>query len=162
MYYLQRVNSFSLVDNPAISPETVLDICTRNGSAVCGYGQALGELAAGKKADLILVNPREIEAGPLVRRGCVLCAPVCPPGPGRMVDTVMIGGQLVMQDRKILTLDEESLYRQVREEAAFGQTEEQKAYARLMDRIRPYYLERYNRWLQDVTWDPYFIMNSRT
>ena len=31
-----------------------------------------------------------------------------------------------------------------------------------MDRIRPYYLERYNRWLQDVTWDPYFIMNSRT
>ena len=80
---------------------------------------------------------------------------------GRMVDTVMIGGQLVMQNRKILTIDEESLYQQVREEASLGQTEEQKRYSEMMAKVKPYYQTRYNEWVSQLELDPYFVMNSR-
>lgn len=161
MYYLQRVNSFALVNNHAISPETVLKICTQNGSAVCGFGQEIGVIEKGRKADMILINLEEIERNPWSAEDVSFFYLFLHRALGRMVDSVVIGGKLVMKDKKILTIDEESLYRQVREEAAFGQTDKQKSYAKLMEQVKPYYQARYDRWLNEMEWDPYFIMNSK-
>lgn len=161
MYYLQRVNNHSIIDNVSIAPETVLKICTQNGSAVCGFGESLGRIERGCKADLILVDLSEIERAPWSLDDAPFLYLFVHRALGRMVDTVMIGGQLVMQNRKILTIDEESLYQQVREEASLGQTEEQKRYSEMMAKVKPYYQTRYNEWVSQLELDPYFVMNSR-
>ncbi len=82
-------------------------------------------------------------------------------GLGRYVDTVMIGGELVMENRKFLKIDIDALYREVREEVSFGRTQAQLDNEAFMDRIRPYYQKWYNEWLADLKLEPYYVMNSR-
>ena len=82
-------------------------------------------------------------------------------GLGRYVDTVVIGGDIVMEGRKFRTIDTDALYQEVREEAACGRTEAQLKNEAFMNRIRPYYQSWYNSWLKDLKLDPYYVMNSR-
>lgn len=98
-------------DDPTVVPaETVLEMATINGAKALGWGDQTGSLEVGKCADMILIN---------------MDAPHLTPAPdpvstivyaahGTDVDTVVINGQMVMQDRKVLTLDEGSILEEAR------------------------------------------------
>ena len=66
-----------------------------------------------------------------------------------------------MKDRKILTIDVESLYQEVRDQANKGKTEDQIRYCELLYKIKPYYQNWYNSWLKDLELTPFYKMNSR-
>ncbi len=66
-----------------------------------------------------------------------------------------------MEGRKILTIDTDALYQEVREEAACGRTESQLKNEAFMNRIRPCYQQWYNDRLKDLRLEPYYIMNSK-
>jgi 5-methylthioadenosine/S-adenosylhomocysteine deaminase len=85
-------------------------MATINGAKSMGLGEQTGSLEPGKKADFILFN---------------MDAPHLTPAPdpvstiayaahGSDVDTVVIDGKLVMQNRKVITLDEEAIIEESR------------------------------------------------
>jgi cytosine/adenosine deaminase-related metal-dependent hydrolase len=65
----------------------------------------IGSLEVGKKADLIVLDARRTH---LVPAGRILSAWINNGQPSD-VESVMVDGRFVMRDRKILTVDEESL-----------------------------------------------------
>jgi len=71
----------------------------------------LGEIAVGMRADLSIIDLRDISYVPLnsVARQLVFTEG------GRAVESVIIDGRLVMSERRILTVDEDALYRDVAE-----------------------------------------------
>ena len=65
-----------------------------------------------------------------------------------------------MQNRKFLTIDVEALYQEAVEEASRGRTQEQEVYRQLLQDIKPYYVDWYNKWLQGQKIEPFYPMNS--
>ncbi len=160
MYYLHRANGLDLC-TPALSAGQIFKTGLGNASRVCGFGSDLGILAPGKAADILLVDLKEIISEPWSNPDFPLQHQLIHRALGRHVNTVVIGGQIVMKDRQMLTVDLESLYREAAKAARRGQTAEQKKYAKVMQKIKPYYQAWYNNWLEQLELDPYTIMNSR-
>lgn len=84
----------------------VLRMATVNGAKAIGWGGELGTIREGALADLILMNlnvPQFIPANNLVA-GLVYSAN------GSEVETVIVDGQILMENRRLMTVDEEKVY----------------------------------------------------
>ena len=71
----------------------------------------IGSLEAGKKADIVLISLDEPNAVPMYDIYAQLAYAL----KGSDVETVMIGGRIVMRDRKLLTVNEEQAMAKARE-----------------------------------------------
>lgn len=91
-------------DPRAISPMEALEMATIRGAELYGMGNKIGSIEPGKQADIAVINPSTLLT-PLRRRNVV--DHIVNTVSGSDVETVMVGGELLMQDRNIKTLDEE-------------------------------------------------------
>lgn len=160
IYYLHRVSGFNLADTPALSSFDVLKMGTTNSAKVCGFDGEIGALKPGMKADAILVDLTEIMEDPWMSPDLNIADIFIHRAKGSDVNTVIVGGEVVMEDRKFLTVDVEALYKEVRNQAEKGISEEQKVFAENLQKIKPYYHEYYKDWPK-LDFKPYYIMNSR-
>ena len=100
---LHKVNT---LDPTVLSAERVLKMATVEGARALGLGAVTGSLIPGKRADLLVVDTRRPHLAPLynpvshmvyaARGGDVSCA--------------VIEGRVVMEDRKLLTLDLDRIF----------------------------------------------------
>jgi len=86
-------------------PQTVLDMATRNGAATLGALSEIGSIELGKKADLTLLDLNQPAMRPVIRLASNI---VNYAHPG-LVHSVIVDGEFVMRDRKVLTVDEPAL-----------------------------------------------------
>jgi len=92
--------------DPRVLPaKTVLHMATIDGARALGLDQQIGSLEAGKRADIILVDCRRPHLVP----GHHLHANIVYAANGSDVDTVIIDGKIIMQERKVRTLKEENV-----------------------------------------------------
>jgi 5-methylthioadenosine/S-adenosylhomocysteine deaminase len=101
-------------DPTAADARTVISLATRGGADILGLGEKLGSLEGGKRADLILIDLEQPHLVPLYDIYSHLVYAVDKAD----VTTVIIEGQVVMENRQLLTLDERELFARVREIAA--------------------------------------------
>lgn len=94
-----------------ISAKENFRIATINGAKALGLEKETGSLEAGKKADIAILN---LNTPSLTPRNNLL-AGLSYSANGSEVETVIINGKITMEDRKVLTLDEELVYRKVNE-----------------------------------------------
>lgn len=87
---------------PQLTPRQVLAMLTINGARALGLGDEVGSLEAGKRADLILLDFRGAKFRPLNN----LPALVANVAGGDDVDTLVVDGQVLMQGRRVLVVDE--------------------------------------------------------
>lgn len=89
-----------------ISAEDVLKFATVNGAKAIGMEGKLGELKEGALADIIILNINEPQFYPSSNliSGLVYSAT------GREVETVIVDGKTVMEDRRFLTIDKIKVY----------------------------------------------------
>lgn len=124
----------------------LLHAATRGGARGMGVGERVGMLAEGYEADLVLIDLDTIAFTPLndLRRQLVYCED------GRSVTHVMVAGRMVVQDGRLLTVDEDALKREVREAMAC-QSRELEAAAAEAERLAPYYAQMLHKAMgQDV------------
>ncbi|HUE96892.1 MAG TPA: amidohydrolase family protein, partial [Longimicrobiaceae bacterium] len=86
-------------------PEDILRDAALGGAHALQLPDALGLLEVGRKADLIVLNTRQPH---LVPAGRILSAWLHNGQPSD-VESVMVDGQFIMRDHRILTVDEETL-----------------------------------------------------
>jgi 5-methylthioadenosine/S-adenosylhomocysteine deaminase len=89
------------IDAEALTAEEALTMATRHGAEVLGLPD-LGVLAPGKRADLILVDFGQ----PHLMRTARLLPKLVYSARGADVVTSIVDGQIVMENRRVLTLDE--------------------------------------------------------
>lgn len=161
IYFLHRQTGLNLCASDTLDACDVLTMATINGSKPCGFQSELGILGAGKKADMILVDLKPILQNPWTSPECKLSNLVIYRALGRNVDSSVIGGKIVMKNRKILTIDVDALYNEVNEQAERWPSKDNVRYRELLYAIKPYYQKWYNDWLKDLQLYPYYNMNSR-
>ena len=86
-------------------PEDILADATQGGARAVGQRQALGVLEIGRKADLLVVDTLRAH---LVPAGRFVSAWIHNGQPSD-IESVMVDGQFIMRDRKVLTMDEASI-----------------------------------------------------
>jgi cytosine/adenosine deaminase-related metal-dependent hydrolase len=106
-------------------PETVLEMATLNGARAMGIEDEVGSIEVGKRADFIVIDMDAPHLTPVWNP----VATVVRSAVGSDVDTVVIDGRIIMQGRKLLTLDEDAVvedvrqrYRAVARRAGIGET----------------------------------------
>jgi 5-methylthioadenosine/S-adenosylhomocysteine deaminase len=91
-------------DPTVMSAKDVLRMATSDGAKVLQKPD-IGSLVKGKIADLILIDLRKPHLVPLYN----IYSHLVYSAGGSEVDTVIINGKLIMEDRRILTIDEEEI-----------------------------------------------------
>ena len=89
---------------------TVIHMATIEGAKSLRLGHITGSLAPGKKADIITIDLFKPHLTPMYNEYSHL---VYAAG-GADVDTVIINGQLVMKNRRLLTIDERKIITKVK------------------------------------------------
>ena len=88
-----------------LQPEDVLGWATQNGARALRLDEKVGSLEVGKQADLFMVNARRPNLVPTLR----IVSAFVHNGQAADIESVMVGGQWVMRDGKVLTIDEEDV-----------------------------------------------------
>jgi cytosine/adenosine deaminase-related metal-dependent hydrolase len=101
--------------DPTVLPvETLIDMMTINGAKAIGLEDEIGSLEVGKKADLIIISTSNPHMTPALNPlSNIIYSSI-----GRDVQTVIIDGNIVMKNRKVLTLDENQILAEASERAA--------------------------------------------
>ena len=105
--FLHKVNS---MDPTVLPAEQALSLATTGGQ-VLRLEKEIGRLAPGYKADMILINLDQPHMTPRYD----LMANLVYAGQASDVDTVIIDGNIVMENRRLQTIDEEKVLRQCRD-----------------------------------------------
>lgn len=105
---LQKVNTL----NPKVlSAEETLAMATINGAYTLGLEDEIGSIEIGKKADIILIDRQDANMTP---DSSCLSSNIVYAAKGSNVDTTICNGKILMENRKLTTLDEDEIYRKAR------------------------------------------------
>ncbi|HYM79426.1 MAG TPA: amidohydrolase [Candidatus Dormibacteraeota bacterium] len=100
-----KLAKISKMDPLALNAKSVVEMATIEGARALHMEREIGSLEAGKKADLVLVSLNEPNGVPMYD----VYAQIAYSLKGSDVETVVIGGHVVMRDRKLMTLDESKI-----------------------------------------------------
>src|SRR6266852_5399398 len=106
-----KLQKISKMDPRALGAKTVVEMATIDGARALHMEKEIGSLEAGKKADLILIGLDAPNAVPMYDVYAQLAYAL----KGSDVETVIVGGRVVMRDKKLLTLDEPAAIAKARE-----------------------------------------------
>ncbi len=106
-----KLHKVARLDPTVMDARTVIRMATIEGAKVLGMEKITGSLEVGKKADIIIIGLEKPHLTPLYNEYSHLVYAAS----GADVDTVIINGKLVMENRKLLTIDENEVMKKVRE-----------------------------------------------
>ncbi|RJP84637.1 MAG: amidohydrolase [Desulfobacteraceae bacterium] len=100
-----KIHKVNCMDPTVMDAQTVLKMATIDAARALGMEQSIGSLEVGKKADMIVIDTRKPHLTPMYN---VYSHLVYAAG-GHDVAASIIGGRLVMENRRLLTLDVEKI-----------------------------------------------------
>lgn len=111
LYLLHKVNSG---DPRALPPEEALKMATIEGAKLYGINNKIGSIEPGKRADIIIINPEDLPT-PLQRDNVI--DHIVNSIRSRDVETTIVGGDIVMKNHNIKTLEEKRAMKKTKETA---------------------------------------------
>ena len=106
---LQKV---STLDPKVLTSDEALAMGTINGARALGMEDEIGTIEVGKKADLILIDTNNAN---MVPNSSNLSSNIIYSANGSNVDTTICNGQILMENRKLTTLNEQDIYKKAKE-----------------------------------------------
>ncbi len=99
------LNKVHKMDPVAVPAAAALEMATLSGAKALGFQEKIGSIEAGKKADLIIIDMEKPHLKPLSN----VVSHLVYSANGADVDTTIVDGEVLMEGRKVLTLDEEKV-----------------------------------------------------
>jgi 5-methylthioadenosine/S-adenosylhomocysteine deaminase len=106
-----KLQKITKMDPLALGAKAVVEMATIDGARALHMEKEIGSLEPGKKADVILIGLNEPNAVPMYDVYAQLAYAL----KGSDVQTVVIGGRVVMRDRQLLTIKEDEVLAKARE-----------------------------------------------
>jgi 5-methylthioadenosine/S-adenosylhomocysteine deaminase len=106
-----KLQKITKMDPRALGAKSVVEMATIEGAKALHMEKEIGSLEVGKKADIILISLEEPNAVPMYDIYAQLAYAL----KGSDVETVVIGGRIIMRDKKLLTLNEPEILAKARE-----------------------------------------------
>lgn len=133
------------VDEPSLSSGQLLHMATQNGARATMFGERIGTLAAGKRADAVLIDLARI-ATPHLDPSVDLVDNLLYRARALDVDTVVVDGQVLMRDRVLTAIDKASVLDQLSDALAQPRSESEQEWADLAQATTPYIHDFFADW----------------
>ena len=101
---LQKV---STLDPKVLTSDEAIEMATIKGAEALGLDDEIGSIEVGKKADIILIDTNSAN---MVPDSSSLSSNVIYSANGSNVDTTICNGKILMENKKLTTLDEDGIY----------------------------------------------------
>ena len=102
---LQKVSTL----NPKVlSSDEALEMATISGARALGLSDEIGSIEVGKKADIILIDTNTAN---MVPQSTSLSSNIIYSANGSNVDTTICNGKILMENKKLTSLDEQEIYK---------------------------------------------------
>jgi len=108
MRMAQALQRHHFHDSNYMPPGKVLEMATIDSAKALGLGSEIGSIESGKRADIILVNMNKPHLTPRFMIPYRLVYEAY----GQDVDTAIVDGKIIMRERVVKTIDEESVLKQ--------------------------------------------------
>jgi len=159
---IHRLSSHRL-DSEHLLPENCFQMGTQNGADVLGFADQVGTLKKGKKADIVLVDLKRMSE-PFLYPELNPIDLLIYRGRGLDVETVLVGGEVLLQNRRLTRIDRQEVIRKLRESMAkeYGEDfkEKNKLFGALRERVAGYFDPWYKD-IENIDKAPYYFMNNR-
>jgi 5-methylthioadenosine/S-adenosylhomocysteine deaminase len=109
-----KLQKVTRMDPRALSAQQAVEMATIGGARALHWEREIGSLEPGKKADLILLRTDAPHAVPLYG----IYSQIVYALKASDVETVVVGGRIIMRDRRLLTLNEAQILADARRLAA--------------------------------------------
>jgi len=103
MYQVATVHKEMRLQPDLVRPEKALEMATIDGARALGWDGDIGSLEPGKRADVIVVDARRTNWTPM--HDFSIVANLVYAGEGADVETTIVDGRILMENRRLLTID---------------------------------------------------------
>ncbi|KFI81899.1 cytosine deaminase [Bifidobacterium reuteri DSM 23975] len=139
MKFASLMQKVRYMDAKAFDAKTMLRMATINGARTLGMEHTIGSIEAGKKADLITINLNHPSLRPICwnkKDDTNLIWALVFAMQGNFVDTVMVDGQVLVQDGHLLTADEDDILQNAQRQGEDWMRRRDAAMSQLLEPIR--------------------------
>jgi cytosine/adenosine deaminase-related metal-dependent hydrolase len=157
MRLVSKLHRLPRLTSPWVNSHDVIRMATIGGARAVLREEYLGKLEPGRAADIVLVNLHTMTypyLSPQLHRADAFIYRA----KGTDVDTVIIDGEVVMEDRKHLRFNKDEVLEQLREAALQPPTAKDQERAQLYRQCRPVCVEFLNQYL-DQEFAPQYLLN---
>jgi cytosine/adenosine deaminase-related metal-dependent hydrolase len=158
-FLLHRLNSLEL-ESPYPEARDIFKMVTETNSRLIGFETILGRLESGRQADMVLLDyeqmshpytdPGHDPIETLLYRGC-----------GCHVRMVMIAGRVIVENGRVLTVDEDAVAVRLAERLSQPLTEKEKETVKMIDALQKYIRLYYRDYPGRVILKPFYSPNSQ-
>jgi 5-methylthioadenosine/S-adenosylhomocysteine deaminase len=159
---LHRLPSHAL-DSPHLLPRDVFRMATAAGASVLGMDGWVGSLERGRQADVVLADLAAM-AEPFASDSLDPIDLLLYRGKAAHVRTVLVAGEVLLEDGRLTRIDREEVVRRLREAIPRNYSESFLRANASMERLRAAVAAHFAPWYEEVTrWErePYYFLNNR-
>jgi 5-methylthioadenosine/S-adenosylhomocysteine deaminase len=145
-----------------IPAERILRMATANGGRAWALDDSLGMLTAGSRADLVLLNKAHLYDDPFLAPDCDIHKLLVYRGRGRDVHTVIVNGEVVVENGRCLKVNEKEAFERAAAAARrVGDLSSLQQWYDLVAEIEPYLIAHYQEWGTEKAIAPWGRYNSQ-
>ena len=159
-YRLQGLCRLDL-DSPALSSRDVFKMATETNARLIGYGKELGRLECGRKADMVLFDYERM-SHPFTPLDADPIDTLLYRGSGRHIVSVIVGGEELVVNGRIGTVDEAEIAERLVVAASRRKDAGQDEMVQMTEALKTHLARYYRGWAERVSASPYYLLNSRT
>jgi 5-methylthioadenosine/S-adenosylhomocysteine deaminase len=159
MRLVTQLHRNSGLDSTVPTADQVLTMATVNGAQATGFEGEVGRLLPGYRADIVLLRLDRISQSPIDSVAGPVEALVYLAS-GRDVDTVIIGGQVVVRDGRVTSLNREEVTARLKEDASREPSVEDVRKSEIIAGVIPHIEEFYKEW-GVAEMQPHYRFNTR-
>jgi 5-methylthioadenosine/S-adenosylhomocysteine deaminase len=145
---------------PAPDANDILRMATLGGAKASVYGDAIGRLTVGANADAVLLDYAAMTY-PYIDPRTPLAEAIVGLGRGRHVDTVMVGGEILVEGGRYLKRDEAALVAELATIADKVLPAHLQEFYGVIEDLKPYVKKFYDQWPPAAKVEPLYSVNSR-
>ncbi len=159
---LHRLPSHRL-DSAHLLPVDAFTMATRYGAETLGWEEEIGSLEIGKLADMVVLDGRRISEPFSSPTHSPVDLVVYRAG-SRDIDMVLVGGEVVVKNGTIVTLDRNEIAAKLRESIPENYAEDYERRNAVLRRLRPHIAGWFSPWydsMERFEGHPYYHFNNR-
>jgi len=145
MRLVQKLHRIPGVDSPSPTSHQVLRMATINGAKAVLWSDQIGTLERGKRADVILVNLEHITE-PYLDPDTNIVDAVIYRGRGLDVDTVIVNGEVIMQNRQLTRVNKAEVWAELKAQLSRELRPHEVERKETSRQVLPYVHRFYQRW----------------